>query len=312
MRIFRTLADLTSFKNPVITIGTFDGVHQGHQQLIERIKSIAKQVEGESVLITFEPHPRIVLQGEKTNLTLLTTIDEKIEALTALGVDNLVIAPFTKEFAMLSAKQYVEQFLIGTFHPHTIVIGYDHQFGHGREGNYKLLELYQFNHQFHLEEIPVKTIEEIAISSTRIRNAISIGKIDEANQLLNRPYSLKGTVIHGQKRGRLIGYPTANIHVDSMYKLIPQNGVYAVRVKIDKNNFGGMLNIGTNPTFESGTIKHIEVHVFDFDKDIYNQEISIEFISRLRDELKFDSVDALIKELDNDKIRSLEVLNQLI
>jgi riboflavin kinase/FMN adenylyltransferase len=301
MQVHTQLSQLPNFRNPVITIGTFDGVHQGHRRIIERIKTLAEECEGESVVITFEPHPRLLLNPDDQSLTLIHTIPEKTEVLSALNVDHLVVVPFTLEFARQTAEAYVEDFLIGHFHPHTIVIGYDHQFGAERSGNYQLLERYQKDGRFQLEEIPVQMILDLKISSTQIRQAIQAGKIAEANTLLGTPYSLIGQVIHGKGRGKGIGYPTANIQVEHPRKLIPQQGVYAVWVETEFGKQAGMMNIGTNPTFESGPQIHLEVHLLDWQGDLYDKTIRIIFIERIRPEYAFDSVDALIQQIKSDE-----------
>lgn len=308
MRVLKGLDHLPTFKFPVITIGTFDGVHSGHKKIIERLRNRAAEVGGESIIITFDPHPRFVLSPENKHVELLTTLDEKIRDLNALQVDNLVIVPFTKDFSELSAEAYVRDFLVNHFHPHTFIIGYDHHFGKNRQGNFSLFETMKDQYHFLLEEIPVQEIEHIAVSSTKIRQALHQGNIQIANQLLGKPYSMEGRIIHGEKRGRLIGFPTANIRIEDAHKLIPANGVYAVKAHWNENVFNGMLNIGIRPTVSNTNQISIEVNLFDVEEEMYDSTLRIELIDRLRDEKKFNSIDELIQQLHLDKIAALKKL----
>jgi len=301
MRVFKGLDNLPPFKNPVLTIGTFDGVHLGHAKIIERLRKKATEVEGESIIITFDPHPRFVVAPNSTPIELLSTSQEKIKALQKLNVDNLVVVPFTKAFSDISAEAYVRDFIVSNFHPHTIIIGYDHHFGKNRQGNYQLLESMKTTYGFQLEEIPVQEIEHIAVSSTKIRAALHIGDIKKANELAGKHYTLEGVVIHGEKRGRLIGYPTANLHIGDTHKLIPANGVYAVKAYLNKTVYKAMLNIGVRPTVSSSNHRSIEVNIFDFGQDIYDETLRIEFVDKLRDERKFNGIDELIAQLTIDK-----------
>lgn len=301
MRVFKGLDNLPPFKNPVLTIGTFDGVHLGHAKIIERLRKKAIEVDGESIIITFDPHPRFVVAPNSTPIELLSTSQEKIKALQALHVDNVVIVPFTKAFSDISAEAYIRDFIVSNFHPHTIIIGYDHHFGKNRQGNYQLLESVKATYGFQLEEIPVQEIEHIAVSSTKIRAALHIGDIKKANELAGKYYTLEGVVIHGEKRGRLIGFPTANVHVGDAYKLIPANGVYAVKAYLKETVYKAMLNIGVRPTISSSNHRSIEVNIIDFDQDIYDETLRIEFVDKLRDEIKFNGIDELIGQLTIDK-----------
>lgn len=301
MRVFKGLDNLPPFKNPVLTIGTFDGVHLGHAKIIERLRKKAIEVDGESIIITFDPHPRFVVAPNSTPIELLSTSQEKIKALQALHVDNVVIVPFTKAFSDISAEAYIRDFIVSNFHPHTIIIGYDHHFGKNRQGNYQLLESVKATYGFQLEEIPVQEIEHIAVSSTKIRAALHIGDIKKANELAGKYYTLEGVVIHGEKRGRLIGFPTANVHVGDAYKLIPANGVYAVKAYLKETVYKAMLNIGVRPTVSSSNHRSIEVNIIDFDQDIYDETLRIEFVDKLRDEIKFNGIDELIAQLTIDK-----------
>lgn len=312
MQVHYGLDNIPSFKHPVLTIGTFDGVHTGHAKIITRLLHLASSLSADSVIITFHPHPRHVLQDTKKEVLLLTTLEEKIELLRQLGVGHLVIIPFDETFSNLSAQYYIEDFLIKRFQPHTIIIGYDHRFGKNRSGGYALLEEYQEKGYFQLEEISVQTLSELAISSTRIREALMYGNPELACQYLGRPYSLSGTVVHGVKRGRLIGFPTANIECqyqgENIHKLIPKVGVYAIRAFTDNKRLNGMLNIGYNPTVTDEHVKRIEANLFDFEGDLYEKKISIEFVARLRDEEKFENLDALIHQLNKDKEDAMMVL----
>jgi riboflavin kinase/FMN adenylyltransferase len=236
-----------------------------------------------------------------TPIELLSTSQEKIKALQALHVDNVVIVPFTKAFSDISAEAYIRDFIVSNFHPHTIIIGYDHHFGKNRQGNYQLLESVKATYGFQLEEIPVQEIEHIAISSTKIRAALHIGDIKKANELAGKYYTLEGVVIHGEKRGRLIGFPTANVHVGDAHKLTPANGVYAVKAYLKETVYKAMLNIGVRPTVSSSNHRSIEVNIIDFDQDIYDETLRIEFVDKLRDETKFNGIDELIAQLTIDK-----------
>lgn len=308
MQVFYGLDQLPQFKNPVITIGTFDGVHLGHASIIDRLKKRAAQVNGESLIITFDPHPRRVLSPSNNTIELLTTLDEKILALSSLGVDNLVVVPFTREFAEIPARDYIREFIVRHFHPNTIIIGYDHHFGKNREGNYQLMESLKDEFGYTLEEIPVQEIQHSAISSTRIRKALHAGDIGKANDYLGKPYVLRGTVIHGEQRGRGLGFPTANIHVGEESKLIPANGVYAVRVTLADSVYNGMMNIGYRPTIGLNHNRSLEVHILGFDGDLYGQVLEVAFVGRLRDEKKFADVGELKQQLSRDKQHALSVL----
>lgn len=315
MLVFRELNNLPHFRNSVITIGTFDGVHKGHQKLIERIRFLAKENSGESIIITFHPHPRIVINPEDKSLRLLNTIEEKISLLEKYGVDNLVIVPFSRDFSEQSAEDYISNFLVKNFHPKNIVIGYDHKFGKNRSGDYHLLEAMKSEFGYSMEEISKEMLDDIGISSTKIRNSLQSGEIKLANELLGYNYIVSGTVVRGLQNGRKLGFPTANIQVNDEFKLIPKTGIFAVRVHHThatdtgkaSDTYKGMLSIGYNPTFD-GKEQTIEVNILDFDKDIYGDSITIEFIDYIRDEKKFDSVDALISEIKNDEQVTRKIL----
>ena len=314
MKIHRNIDELPVFRNAVVTIGTFDGVHQGHRQILNQLKEEAAKIMGETVIITFHPHPRKVLRSEKPRIQLINTIEEKTELLSNEGINHLVIVPFTQEFSKLTAKEYVEDFLVKKFHPHTVIIGYDHHFGQGREGDYRLLEQYEKEGAFKLNEIPEHILNASGVSSTRIRAAILNGKIEEANELLGYSFFFEGLVVEGDKLGRKLGYPTANLKVEEEEKLVPGNGVYAVEVSREsgvgsrESRLKGMMNIGVRPTL-GGTRRVIEVNIFDFDQDIYGKRLRVYVKKRLRDEVKFDGLEELKVQLANDKLETLKALD---
>jgi riboflavin kinase/FMN adenylyltransferase len=307
MRIFRGLDNLEKIQNAVVTQGTFDGVHLAHKIILNKVKQLAKDKYGESVVMTFEPHPRMVLKPDNHDLKLLTTLDEKIELLRYEGIQNLIVIPFTIELSQMHSQAFIKQILVDKIGTKTLVIGYDHRFGKNREGSFEHLKNYSNDFGFEVEEVSEQLVDEIAVSSTKIRNALNEGKIIIAAKYLGRNYSIKGTVVKGRQLGRTIGYPTANLIVDSENKLIPSDGVYAVKVIVNSNTFGGMLNIGNNPTVE-GKGRSIEVNIFDFSEDIYNQSISIIFVNKLREEEKFNGLDALKTQLEKDKLLAIEVI----
>jgi riboflavin kinase/FMN adenylyltransferase len=300
---------LPSFKKSVLTIGTFDGVHKGHQKLIDRIIELTKKTAGESIIVTFHPHPRIVINPEDKSLRLLNTTDEKIALLENYGVDNVIIVPFSRDFSEQSAENYIENFLVKNFHPNYIIIGYDHKFGKDRKGDYHLLEKMKGKFAYDMEEISKEMLDDIAISSSKIREALGKGEINLANHLLGHNYTLTGTVVRGLQNGRKLGFPTANIQVSDTYKLIPATGIYAVLVHCRNKVYKGMLSIGYNPTFE-GKTQTIEVNLLDFNEDIYGDSLTLEFISFIRHEKKFDSLEDLITAIKNDEIVIRALLEQ--
>jgi len=307
LKVYRSVEEFVPPEFPIVTTGTFDGVHCGHMEILNRLKTLAKERNGETVLVSFHPHPRTVIHPD-FDTKLIHTIDEKIERLEKAGIDHFVIIPFTKEFSRTSSLEFVRDILIQKLNTKILVIGYDHQFGRNREGSIADLEEFAITYGFEIEQIPVQTFEDINISSTKIRKALAEGDIDMANKYLGYEFFLTGNVIHGQKLGKLIGFPTANIDVHNENKLIPTNGVYAVQVRINKACFGGMLNIGSKPTVSESNQRSIEVHVFDFNEDLYGQEISVHFKRRIRSEQKFDGVEALGDQLQIDKTSALEIL----
>ncbi|MFY0606698.1 MAG: bifunctional riboflavin kinase/FAD synthetase [Cyclobacteriaceae bacterium] len=308
----KLIDDLSVFSAPsgsVVTSGTFDGVHVGHQKILKRVVTKARSNEIQSVVLTFWPHPRFVLGKGKSDLKLLTTFEEKVEMLSESGIDYLVKIPFTKEFSELSSQDFIQKILIDGLNTKELVIGYDHRFGKNREGGFDYLMKHSESYGFNISEISRKDIEDVAVSSTSIRNALAEGVIDVANEHLGRRYSLSGFVKDGDRIGRSIGFPTANIEVPESYKLIPADGAYAVYVFHINNRYQGMLNIGQRPTV-SGQERRIEVNIFNFDSDIYNQRISIQFVKRLRGEQHFASIEELKNHLSLDKQRATEILNQ--
>lgn len=305
MKVYHSTEQMPAFRKAVVTIGTFDGVHIGHQQILTQLKQEAARIQGETVIITFHPHPRKVVAAGQTPVFLINTIEEKIELLERNGIDNLVIVPFTEDFARQTPEEYCEHFLIEKFHPHTVIIGYDHRFGQARKGDYKLLELYSEKLGFELKEIPAHVINESTVSSTRIREAILNGNIELAKSLLGYDFFFEGKVVEGNKLGRTLGYPTANLQVGIEEKLVPGNGVYAVTVALpDGTQKNGMMNIGVRPTVD-GKKRMIEVNIFDFDKDIYGITLRVYVKKYLRGEQKFDGLDALKQQLTIDKEQSL-------
>ena len=300
MNVYYGIVDFKPINNAVVTSGTFDGVHLGHQKILARLREITLASAGESVVITFWPHPRTVVSSDSSNLKLLSTIDEKIELLAANGVQHLLIIPFTRQFSELSSEDFIQQILIDTIGTKKLVIGYDHRFGRDREGGFEYLRANASRYGFEIEEIPRQDVEATGVSSSKIRIALTEGHIQTANSLLGREYSLSGTVVKGKQLGRTIGYPTANILPEESYKLVPANGVYAVRVGYGQEVFKGMLNIGTRPTVD-GTFRTIEANIFDFDRDIYGEQLSVAFVSYIRNEQKFNGLDALKTQLALDK-----------
>jgi riboflavin kinase/FMN adenylyltransferase len=309
MQVHFDLNSLPAIKNAIVSQGTFDGVHLAHKKIIERLKQIASIKDGETVLITFEPHPRMVLFPDDHGLQLLSTLNEKIHLLEKAGIDHLIILPFTKEFSRQTSEQFIRTILVNKIKTNTLVIGYDHRFGKNREGSFEHLKESSSLYGFEVEEIPEQDIDEIAVSSTKIRNALLNNDIQTAQKYLGNSYSLEGKVVKGKQLGRTIGYPTANIEVENSFKLIPQDGVYAVWVWYNKARFGGMLNIGNNPTV-AGKGRSIEVNIFDFEKEIYTEMLKIEFVSKLRNEEKFNGLDALKAQLHLDKQNALAILNK--
>ncbi|MFT4834923.1 MAG: riboflavin kinase/FMN adenylyltransferase [Marinoscillum sp.] len=309
----KLIEDLNAFSGElgsVVTSGTFDGVHMGHQKILSNVVNKAKALKLKSVVLTFWPHPRFVLDRDVANLKLLSTFEEKVDLIGASGIDYLVKIPFTKEFSELSSSDFIRNILLDKLNCSQLVIGYDHRFGKNREGGFDYLKANASTIGFTVSEISREDIEDAGVSSTRIRNSLSDGNIHIANDLLGRHYELSGFVIDGDRIGRSIGFPTANIDVPESYKLIPADGAYAVLVHLGKEKYQGMLNIGIRPTV-SGTERRIEVNIFNFEGDIYNERLKISFVKRLRGEQHFSSIDDLKKRLSIDKTEAKQILNEL-
>ena len=301
MKIFQDLTAINSIPNPVLTIGTFDGVHVGHQKILQQVKKEAEKIGGESVLFTFFPHPRMVLYPESHGLKLLQTQEEKMAKLARVGVENCIVYPFTFDFSRLSAIEFVRDILVNKLQIKKLVIGYDHQFGKNREGNIEFLKEICEVYGFEVIEIPAQDIDAVNVSSTKIRKAILNGDIARANEYLGERFELTGTIVHGQAIGKTIGFPTANIQVNSELKLIPGNGVYAVAVSLKDSDYIGMLNIGNRPTVNDSSDRTIEVHILDFSGEIYAEEITVKFIDKLRDETQFKDLQELQNQLKEDE-----------
>ena len=307
MQIHRDINNLPEFKNAVITIGTFDGVHLGHRQIIESLKEEAAKINGESVIITFHPHPRKVVSSVFTGVRLINTLAERIELLEKTGIDHLVIVPFTDFFANQTAEAYIRDFLVANFKPHTIIIGYDHRFGKERSGDYKLMEEKALMYNYRLKEIPEHILNAIKVSSTNIRNAILHGNIEEANNFLGYQFFFEGEVFHGNKIGREIGYPTANLKSTDEEKIGLGDGIYAAYADVEGKNYKGMMSIGFRPTV-NGKLRVTEINLFDFNKEIYGETIRVYVKKYLRAEVKFDGLEALKMQLHKDKEDSLDCL----
>ena len=295
MEVHSNIQNLPAFRNAVITIGTFDGVHTGHQQILRQLKTEASLIPGESVVITFHPHPKMVVSSVRHDIKVLNTMEEKINLLSQKEIDHLVVVPFTETFAELSAQDYIKSFLVAHFHPHTIIIGYDHRFGKDRLGDYHLLEEEASSNGYIVKEIPEHVLQNLTISSTKIRTALHTGDIITANEFLGYEYFFSGEVIEGNRLGTTIGFPTANLFVEDDYKLIPGNGVYSVEVNLNDNSLTrqkGMMNIGVRPTL-GGTKRVIEVNIFDFNLDIYGKTITVYLNKHLRNEKKFSGLEQL-------------------
>ncbi|WP_334056205.1 bifunctional riboflavin kinase/FAD synthetase [Polaribacter sp. P097] len=299
MKIFQKTSSFSSEEKTFVTIGTFDGVHFGHQKIIEKLVSEAKKEQKKSVLLTFFPHPRMVLQKD-ASIELINTINERANLLEKTGLDYLIIHPFSRAFSRTTALEFVRDILVNQLNISKLIIGYDHHFGKNREGNITQLTEYSYLYDFKVEEIPAQDIDDVSVSSTKIRRALHEGNLKTANDYLGYNFMLNGNVVNGKKLGGKIGYPTANIDIQEDYKLIPKTGVYVVKSSIDKEEVFGMMNIGNRPTV-NGNHQTIEVHFFDFNKDLYHQNLTIELLYFLRDEQKFESLDLLIHQLKKDE-----------
>ena len=308
MIIKRNLFDKKDNHHTVVTIGTFDGVHVGHKKIIQKLVANARANGLRSTILTFFPHPRMVLQ-QASDLKLLNTLEEKIEILEATGLEQLIIHPFTVEFSRMTAEEYVRDVLVGALQAKKVIIGYDHRFGRNRTATIEDLRVYGERYGFEVEQISVEEVDEVSVSSTKIRNALSEGDIATANQYLGYNYMLTGEIARGKGLGRQLEFPTANLRIGESYKLVPCNGVYVVKSVLEEREVYGMMNIGYNPTVD-GKSKSIEVHFFDFREDLYGKEVRVELLHRLRDETRFDSLDELKQQLQKDKERSLAYISE--
>ena len=299
MKVYQSIQDIKPIKCPVVTLGMFDGAHIGHQSILEQLNTIAQNIDGESVLITFNPHPRMVLQSN-CDLKFLTTLQEKEEILRRFDLEHLIIQEFTLDFSQVTSVEFVKNLLVDKIKINTLVIGYDHHFGKNREGNFEQLQILSKEYGFNLIQLEAIEKNDVAVSSTKIRNALNEGNIEYANKALNYNYPLSGKVVHGDKIGRTLGFPTANLEVDPN-KLIPKDGVYAVNVFADDKKYLGLLSIGFRETVTNSREHRVEVNILNFNQDIYGETIKLEFLGRLRDEKKFNSLDELISAMNNDK-----------
>ncbi len=310
MKIYTSLEQFKNVNNPVLTTGTFDGVHLGHKKILRQLRLAADHLGGETVLFTFRPHPRMVLFPDAHNLKLLNTEQEKIEQLEKSGLEHLILFPFSLEFSRMSATEYVRDVLVNQLKIKKLIIGYDHHFGRNREGSVENLKELAPIYHFDFEEIPVQVLDDVNISSTKIRRAIEQGDVKTAQKFLGYFYPLNGVVVDGNKKGRTIGFPTANLKIEDETKLLPGNGVYAVRVKHNEKVYNGMLNVGFKPTVASNKEISIEVNIFDFEgEDLYGQNLKIEMIDWIRDEKKFASIEELKQQLGEDRVKAEELLN---
>jgi riboflavin kinase/FMN adenylyltransferase len=308
MNIYRELDQIKKSLNVVVTVGSFDGLHLGHFKILDEVKKVVKELKGSSYLITFEPHPRFVLSKD-FGLRILTSLSEKISILEEAGIENLVVLKFTKEFSLLTSDEFIRQIIVDKIGAAHMVIGHDHKFGRDRLGDVRKLSEVGRLYNFSVTDVPAESLDGEIISSTKIRNYLFAGDLNNANKFLGRNYSLEGIVVVGMKRGRTLGFPTANIQPDDFNKVIPENGIYVVRCKLENKVYSGVMNIGTRPTFENNQVEVLEVHLLNFNRDIYGKKLRIEFIKRLRDEVKFASKEDLIKQMHIDKQLAADVFS---
>lgn len=311
MKIYNHIDDFVKISNAVVTIGTFDGVHIGHQKIISRLLEVSRQIQGETVILTFFPHPRMILHPEDHEIKLISTMSEKAEQMEKLGIDHLIITPFTRDFSNLSPQDYIRNILVDKIGTKQIIIGYDHRFGKDREGGMEELQRFSKDLDFEIEEIPEQDINDVAVSSTKIRTAILSGDVRTAHDFLGYSFHLSGKVIKGDQLGRTLGFPTANLFIEETYKLIPADGIYAVRVKIEsrERTVNGMAYIGHRPTL-NGMTRNIEVNIFDFNTDIYGVRLRIDFLQFIRGDEKFNSLDELKAQLAKDETAVRNILLQ--
>ena len=308
MKIYNNISDFVKVPNAIVTIGTFDGVHLGHQAILQDMVKTAKEIGGETVVITFYPHPRQVLNIDAANLRFITTQEEKLQLLEKSGVDNVVVVNFTKEFSRVSSEDFIRDYIIKYISPVKLVIGYDHHFGNNRMGDFNLLNEMQDKYNFKVQRIEAHDVENIAVSSTKIRRSLQQGDVARANALLGYQFSYMGKVISGNKIGREIGYRTANIELEREYRLIETSGVYATYVEYDGNEYKSMTYIGKKPTVNNDEVENVEVHIFDFDGDLYDKNIKVRFVERIRGEQKFESLEALKRQIQIDEKNIREIL----
>jgi riboflavin kinase/FMN adenylyltransferase len=308
MKIYKSINEYNESKNSIITIGTFDGIHKGHQKIFNKVINASKQNNLSSVVLTFFPHPRIIL-NKYNDIKMIDTLDEKIDHLKKIGIDHLIIHPFDKKFSLLSAEQFIKEYLVDKLKLKHIIIGYDHRFGKGREASVTDLKEYSREFNFLVDEIDAQEIEKIAISSTKIRNSINEGDLKTTKIYLGRFFCLTGRVVKGDGLGKQINYPTANVSIEEDYKIIPKDGVYFIKTTIDNKLYNGMMNIGHRPTIGTKE-KSIEVNLFNFDRDIYDRIISVDVVEKIRDEKKFSSIEALKTQLARDEVHCLKLINK--
>ncbi|MBQ8222513.1 MAG: bifunctional riboflavin kinase/FAD synthetase [Bacteroidales bacterium] len=308
MKVYNNFSDFIKVPNAIVTIGTFDGVHLGHKAIFDDMIKSAKAIGGETVVITFYPHPRQVLNIDSSNLRFITTQEEKLKHFEELGIDNVIVVNFTKEFSRISSECFIQDYIVKNIEPVRIVIGYDHHFGKNRMGDFNLLHDMKNRHHFELQRIKAHDVENIAVSSTKIRHALKQGDVEHANALLGYQYSYFGKVISGNKIGREIGYRTANLDIKKEFRLIETPGVYATYVDYEDKSYKSMTYIGKKPTINNDEIENVEVHIFDFDQDIYDKDIKVRFVSRIRAEKKFEDLEALRKQLEIDEKKIKEIL----
>lgn len=308
MKVYNSVEEFPGLENAVVTIGTFDGVHAGHNKIIQRLNDVARETKGETVLLTFFPHPRMVLQPDDSDLKLITTMEERTLLLEKNGINHLIVQPFSKEFSRISATEFVRDVLLSKIGMKTLVIGYDHHFGRNREGSYKELEEMASMYGFRLEEISKQVIDEVAVSSTKIRKALLLGDVEAANKLLGHDFTLRGEVIKGDRIGTSLGFPTANIKIRESYKLIPEDGIYAVMVEVDGELHKGMLYLGTRPTVDGK--KHTsEVNILDFNRDIYGKTITVFLKTRIRGDMHFENLEQLKEKMKEDLQNATKLLS---
>jgi riboflavin kinase/FMN adenylyltransferase len=307
MKVYRNIGDFQKIENAVVTIGTFDGVHMGHKKIISRLRETARTIGGETVILTFFPHPRMILHPEDNAIKMITTLDERATLLEKQNIDHLIITPFTRDFSNLSPEEYIKQVLVDQIGIKKIIVGYDHRFGKNREGGLKELQELGKTYDFEVEEIPEQDINDVAVSSTKIRKALLDGDVKTAGDFLGGPFQITGKVVRGDQIGRTIGFPTANLFVEQTYKLIPSDGIYAVKVYAEGQEYKGMCYIGNRPTI-NGMTRNIEVNILDFDGDLYDKTICVDFLYFIRGDAAFTSLENLRLQIEKDKLESIRLL----